>query len=457
MKYFSWLSDKQPSLQRYLLRWAMGVVLMVWFILLAVAWGTGLRESREFADGHLVSVAHMLLQTGPGRELELKPGALDGVRHEYLMDVAVMEWQDQQMVLDNKNLAANLEIVGVPKDGFATVVYRSESQVSKRRLYSAAIEQEGHQRRVAVSVSVDRSGEMARDIAEHVAQPAVVVFPLVALLMWWAIRRGLRPLVQLSDEVAELDGFAGQRMDVEHRFLEFNSTLVAINTLIDRLQQQVERERAFASDVAHELRTPLAAMALQASAAQTEPTPERLNRLSKESLRAGRILAQLLDLARAQRVGSSHAQGDCSLVDVGEIALKLVADHAQKAYEMDHELSLSQPDTSVKLGVQPLLLELALRNLIDNALQHTPRHTQVSVEIEQAGGEVRVSVSDDGLKRPGVEAAADRGGMGLGLRLVKRIAEEMGATLTRDEGATHMGTRFTLLWAPAEVPAKKEK
>ena len=183
-------------------------------------------------------------------------------------------------------------------------------------------------------------------------------------------------------------------------------------------------------------------MTLQASAAQVDPSPERLAQLEQESLRAGRILAQLLDLARAQRAGRAMAP-----VDVGEVALQQVANHAQRAHETDHDLSLSQPDTPVLLAVPPLLLELALRNLIDNALQHTPPHTQVGVEIEQTAHEIRLSVSDDAQQRPAAGTAADRGGMGLGLRMVERMAEEMGATLVRDQGVAPMTTRFTLCWA----------
>ena len=169
-------------------------------------------------------------------------------------------------------------------------------------------------------MDIRQRGELGKDIAEHVAGPALLIFPLVALALWWAIRRGLRPLDQLSTEVAALEGFAGQRLDAEHRFREFNSTVTAINALVDSLQRQAERERAFASDVAHELRTPLAAMTLQASAAQLDPSPERLAQLEQESLRAGRILAQLLDLARAQRVSQS-----LSRVHLGRLALQLVA------------------------------------------------------------------------------------------------------------------------------------
>src|SRR5690606_21210828 len=145
-----------------------------------------------------------------------------------------------------------------------------------------------------------------------------------------------------SSDVAALNGLAGQRLDTTHRFREFYSTVSAINALVDTLQRQAQRESAFASDVAHELRTPLAAMALQANAAQADPTPERLARLEQESLRAGRILAQSLDLARAQRAGAEgRVPGKpLALGDVGELAVLLLTSQAQKAYETGHELSL---------------------------------------------------------------------------------------------------------------------
>lgn len=437
---------RQPTLQRYLLRWALGAVFVVWLTLVVVAWGTGVRESRKFSDGQLVAVARLWLQMAPASPAALGPAVLDGMRHEYLQDVSVMDWWDGQLVFDSHGMADGLKEARIPAHGFATVWHRSPQGDSERRLYTVGIGQNGHLRRVTVLLDLQKRSELGKDIGEHVAQPAVLIFPLVALLLWWAIRRGLRPLDQLSSEVAALDGFSGQRMDAEHRFREFNSTVSAINALVDSLQHQAERERAFASDVAHELRTPLAAMTLQASAAQADPSPERLAQLEHESLRAGRILAQLLDLARAQRAGKA---AEVHEIDVGEVVLQLVAHHAQKAHETAHELSLSQPDEPVKLSVPPLLLELALRNLIDNALQHTPPNTQVNVAVEQAAGEIRISVSDDGLQRASAGAAADRGGMGLGLRLVERIAEEMGATLVRDAGVAPMATRFTLRW-PAQ-------
>jgi two-component system, OmpR family, sensor histidine kinase QseC len=436
---------KQPTLQRYLLRWAMGAVLLVWLALVAVAWGTGLRESRKFSDGQLVSVARLWMQTAPSQSAAFDRASLAGFQHEYLQDVAVLAWQDGQLVFDSHGMAPGLKLEDIPDHGFSSIAYRAANRLGERRLYTAALLQNGHQRRVAVLMDMQERSELGTDIAEHVAQPALLIFPLVALLLWWAIRRGLRPLDQLSHEVAALDGFSGQRMDAEHRFLEFNSTVSAINTLVDSLQNQAQRERDFASDVAHELRTPLAAMTLLASAAQDTPTPERLSQLEHESLRAGRILAQLLDLARAHRAGTNGGP-NLAAVDVGELALQQVANHAQKAFETRHDVSLSRPDAPVMLKLQPLLLELALRNLIDNALQHTPPDTQVSVELEQVGNVVSLSVCDDGQRHNTEALAADRGGLGLGLRLVERIAEEMGANFLRDQGVPPMSTRFTLRW-----------
>jgi two-component system, OmpR family, sensor histidine kinase QseC len=443
----------QPMLRRYLLRWTLGAVLVVWLTLLAVAWSTGLRESRKFSDGQLVSVARLWLQQAPGLTPSTEAVALEGIGHEYLQDVAVMAWVDGRLVTDSQQMASGLDLTALPERGFATVPFHGPKGNHEWRVYAASVNPGDQARRVLALMDAEKRAELGNDIAEHMALPALLIFPLVALLLWWAIRRGLRPLDQLSQQVAALDSFAGQRLETDHRFSEFSSTVSAINQLVDTLQTRARREREFASDVAHELRTPLAAIALQASAAQHEPSPEQLERLEQEALRAGHILSQLLDLARAQRSvtpSSAHAPHGAEMVELGEVAARVIADHAPSAYESGHEISLIPFDAPVKLRLQPLLLELALRNLIENALRHTPPGTQVEVSAWRSpSGTAGVSVSDDGARPSAAGRDGSNGrsaGLGLGLRLVERLAESMGAVLDRDAGVPPMTTRFTLRW-----------
>lgn len=443
-------APRQPMLRRYLLSWTLGALLVVWLMLIALAWYTGLREARKFSDGQLVAVAKLWLEASPTGARQFRVPASAGIDHEYLQEVAVLAWEDGRLVADTHRVAPGLDLASLPQRGFRTLSVQTEHGLGEWRSFGVALDMDGRQRRVLALMDMKKRFELGKDIAEHMAQPAILILPLVTLLLWWTIRRGLRPLDQLSSEVAALDGFAGQRLDTRHRFREFSSTVSAINTLVDTLQKQAQREREFASDVAHELRTPLAVIALQARAAQADASPERLARLERESLRAGRILSQLLDLARAQRTGAGGPSNllEAGDVELGELAARLISTHAQLAYETGHELSLQQPEQPVHVAAQPLLLELALRNLIENALRHTPPGTQVAVEVWQSPDDLGVSVSDDG-QRPGSGAApaAAQPGLGLGLRLVGRIAEQVGATLQRDGGEPPMSTRFSLRWA----------
>jgi two-component system sensor histidine kinase QseC len=439
---------KRPALWRHLWVWTFGAVLAVWVTLVAVAVSTGFYEARKFIDGQLVATAHLWLGSAPTESQAPPPGAI-GVDEEYIPDLAVLAWSDGVLDTDTHSLAGGLNLERLGRPGLADVTYVNGNAPRDWRAYVIEQQQGVRVRRVAVLVDKRERNALGLDIAEHVTSPAILLLPLVALVLWWTIRRGLRPLERLSREVAELDSSAGQRLNTEHRYREFVSTVSAINTLVSSLQAQAQREREFASDMAHELRTPLAAISLQASAAQHEPTPDRLAQLEHESLRAGRILSQLLDLARAQR--NEGGAGELTPVDIAEVAGQLVATHAPMGHASGHELSLQLPEVPVAVRVSPMLLELALRNLIANALRHTPAGTQVEVEVWRRGSGCGVSVSDDGQRAgaPALSVSAAQGqagGLGLGLRLVERMAEQMGARLERSTGQPPMTTCFTLRW-----------
>lgn len=429
----------RPSLQWHLWAWAAGALVMVWLTLAAAAWNSGHHEAREITDGKLVSVARLLLAPGDQPSLNT-PDNHAMHRLEYALELAVLRWQGGRLVEDTHGFAEALGFAAPPPTGLSSVRMAHGPGVGEWRMYVMA---DAVGDRVAVLVDLEDRQRLGADLAGHVALSVLLVLPLVMLVLWWAIRRGLRPLSRLSEDVARLDAGGGQRLDAGHRFREFASTVEAINHLVDSLQAQARRERAFASDVAHELRTPLASLVLGAAAARQAPTPEALVRVEQDALRAGRILQQLLDLARAQRdMALDAGEG----ADLGALAATVAEAHVRQAYERDHELSLQRPDEPIALPVSATLLELALRNLVDNAIRHTPRGTQVRIEVWSDAASTGVSVSDDGLRPGAFSGIPSSDGLGLGLRLVERVAARMGARLETGAAQAPMTTRYALVW-----------
>jgi two-component system sensor histidine kinase QseC len=301
-------------------------------------------------------------------------------------------------------------------------------------------------RRVAVFMDPARREALAADISEHILLPALVFLPLVALMLASAIRRGLLPLQRLSGKIAALDVDAGQTLVPQQPYRELGATVQSINALVQRLQAQIGRERRFAADVAHELRTPLTALVLQARRARHGAAAEQdqaLQAVEQGALRAGRILSQLLDLARAQSLSADLSEP----VDLCALALRVVSEHAPLAHELGQDIALEAPEQPLALPGQATLLELALRNLVDNALRHNPAGTCVEVRVARdALGQVTLSVSDDGGDFSAARAADPDTGLGIGLTLVERIVQIQGAKLVRDAGAAPFGKRLALVW-----------
>ena len=453
---------KQPSLARHLWRWTLAALAAAWLALMLASYFAGMHEAGEITDGHLASAAHVLLQlpaigagaAGAPTLADADDDAIPSGRHLKLASsVAVLVWENGVLGSDTRP-PAQRGGVDFPR-GYATAVVRQEPDQAPRRWRRFSAERADGSRKVTTMIDLDQPTRIVREVTFTIARPSLVVLPLVALLLWWAIRRGLRPLNALSNRVAALKLHGSERLDASHGYAEFASTVAAINGLVTRLQSQAEAERGFASDVAHELRTPLAAIALQADVAAQHPDAasraRALERLQRESLRAGQILAQLLDLARAQRPDQAALQDVC----LDTLAADVMAGFAQASVDSDHALELRCGEAPVHVPGNALLLELALRNLIDNAIGHTPAGTQVVVQVcRTGGGQARLAVCDSGAGAATAAQApvdAERDHLGLGLRLVERIAALHGARLVRDAGTAPTTHCFAMEWKSDDV------
>ena len=290
---------------------------------------------------------------------------------------------------------------------------------------------------------------MAADAALRTLLPLLAAIPLFAVLIWYLVGRGLRPLERLARDVASRRSDALQPLLAERVPEEAQPIVHALNQLLGRLENTLAAQRAFVADAAHELRTPLAALQIQlqlcerASDAQTRATA--MMELRAGLQRATHMVQQLLTLARQEPGATSTApQASTRLAD---IARQTLADHAQLADARRIDLGATELDDELVVLGEAAALHTLASNLIDNAIHYTPAGGQVDVSVHCAAedGQARywLTVCDSG---PGIppeerERVFDRfyrrpgqveSGTGLGLAIVRSIAERHGASLVLD-------------------------
>ena len=419
----------QRTLLGHLLAWVLGALVLVWGSFIAFGFQTGVHEADELTDGHLASVATLLLSEDDN-DFIAPPGRLASnaalKSHDYQQSLSVLVWNAQGRLVSQTGDAVPPPFE--PGEGFATL------ELGGQPWRSFAHWDDAHQRRVMVLLSIAERDDLAWDIASQVAEPGLWLLPVVALALGLALRRGLRPLDALSEEVHALDPRRPAPLSLENRQQEFRIVVEAINALSERYRAALTREQELASELAHELRTPLASLALNArslqAALESAERAQALARIEQEALRTGQVLTELLALARASRTELAEA---AQPLDLAELAARVLADYVQPALESGHELALSGSE-HFALNGHPVLLELALRNLIENALSHTPPGSLVEVQLDAAAGWLQVCDSAPGTRpTPLLEPAAapprrlQTLGLGLGHRVVEKVAAVHGA------------------------------
>jgi len=419
----------RPSLTRQLLLWSLGALISVWASFVYLGYQTGIHEADELTDGHLASVAALLLNLQVAGEVDAanttQRAAMPWLKaHDYQQSISVVQWDARGRLLTHIGSAPLPPFSAA--EGFSNLslgpnatAWRSFGQWSSDR-----------SRKITVLLDLRERDDLAEDIAEQMVEPGLWLLPVVALALGLALWRGLRPLYDLSSDVARLDPANAGRLTARHAWSEFESVVASINTLLERQQAAMARERRLANEVAHELRTPLSSIALQASALgkglDADGQAQAVARIGQDALRAGHVLSQLLALARASRAELHDAKAPLDLVDISRA---VCADYAQAAWQRGDEIALAGPETMAVLG-HPVLLDLALRNLMENALKHTPEGTHIAVQMGwNDAGAAWLQVCDDGARNAGAEpTVAPADSLHLGHEIVRRVAEVHGAT-----------------------------
>jgi two-component system OmpR family sensor kinase/two-component system sensor histidine kinase QseC len=285
---------------------------------------------------------------------------------------------------------------------------------------------------------------LARAAAARVVIPLLLLLPVMVLAVAWIVSRGLLPLRYVTAEVQRRDVRSLRPLGLRDLPREIEPLVGELNRLLARLQHAFAAQRAFISDAAHELRSPLTALRLQLQLLDSAPDEaariEARGRLGAAVERAIHLAEQLLTLARTD---PQEAAGEFAAVDLSACAARGIADAHDLALARDIDLSLdAEPNITVDGDAEAL--RILVRNLVDNAVRYSPPKGSVQVRCRNRDTGAVLEVSDAG---PGIapadrervfdrfyrRAAAQESGTGLGLAIVKAIAERHSAQVLLDD------------------------
>ncbi len=432
------------SLQARVLALALASVVAVWLAAAAFTWHEAQGELDELLDGHLAQAAALLIV----RQVDEIEAPEDDERvdapalHRYAPKVAFQVWRKRELVARSAN-APTTPMAEIQR-GFATTKIAGE----RWRVFAAP----GRDRRVQVYVGeeLDSRESILEGLLQGLIAPMLIALPLLALLLWWAVRRGLLPLRRLSQAIAEREPRTLQPIGTdaagEALPTEIAPLVDALNGLFERIATMLDSERRFTADAAHELRTPIAAIRAQAQVAQGAGGDEtgRQHALAATLAacdRATRLVEQLLTLARLE----SSADGPGDAVDLSHVAREVLAELAPAALSRGQAVEL-EADAAVPVRGSATLLSVLVRNLADNALRYSPDGARVVVSVGSTQGRPVLTVEDSGggLSDAQQQRLGERffrvlgtaaTGSGLGWSIVRRIAAVHRAEVTTGRSA----------------------
>jgi two-component system, OmpR family, sensor histidine kinase TctE len=322
---------------------------------------------------------------------------------------------------------------------------------------------------VQVAETREKRSVLATEIIKGVMLPQFVILPLAVLLVWLALVRGIKPLSQLEERIRARKPDDLSPLDDKTVPLEVAPLVSSVNDLLTRLKDSIATQKRFLADAAHQLKTPLAGLRMQADLAQREAfnadeLKQSLKQIGRSSIRATHTVNQLLALARAESSGQTLARQPC---DLAELTMEVVQDSVPRTLDKHIDLGYdgAQAGTpGVLLPGNPTLLKEMIRNLLDNAINYTPSSLEhpgvitARVLADPFGHVLILQVEDSGPGIPESERelvlqpfyralGTNVDGTGLGLPIVLEIARQHNAEIKLEDahpGRVAPGTRVSV-------------
>lgn len=402
-------------------------ILLVALVASVFAFVSAFEEAHEQQDATLRQVAmlfdrqHMTLRYPQGTAL---------VGDDEESRVIVQYLGDGQHATGATDEALPLPFPTTLADGLSTVEVASEA-------FRVLVHTTAQGERIAVAQEQDARDKDARESAWRSLLPFLVLFPVLLLVVGDLVRKLFRPIGVLAAEIDQRAEQALHPIDEQHLPTEVRPFVVAINRLLARVAQSMDSQRRFVADAAHELRSPMTALSLQADRlAATDLSAlsrERFEPLYRGIERGRKLIDQLLSLAAAQ----STAERATTPLSVHDVYRQVLEDLLPLADLKQIDIGVESAE-DVRVVFNAMDLFTLVKNLVDNAIRYTPPGGRIDLSVALMPGAVQLQVKDSGPGIPAQERervfdpfyrslGTDEAGSGLGLSIVKAIAERTGA------------------------------
>lgn len=477
MKLFE---QEQRSLFGEILDWMLTPLLLLWPVSLALTWAVAQSIAGKPFDRALEYNVQTLMQFVTAQGSKVKFNLPQPAREILRSDDADLIYY-QVLGLRGEFISGERDFPAPPDDQTALpgAVYLRDDIIrglNVRVAYGWVTldPAEAKPALVQVAETLEKRSVLATEIVKGVMLPQFFILPLAVLLVWLALVRGIKPLNQLEARIRHRRPDDLSPLDARSVPAEVMPLVTSVNDLLGRLQESMATQKRFLANAAHQLKTPLAGLRMQADlalrqGASTEDLKQSLKHIGLSSIRATHTVNQLLALARAEARGHNLVRQRC---DLAELATEVVRDCVPLALDKGLDLGYDGAEAggaAVSVYGYPTLLKELVRNLVENAIHYTPcseaHPAVVTVRVVPEPGtrSVLLQVEDNG---PGI-ALHERElvfqpfyralgtateGSGLGLAIVMEIVNQHQASITVEpvqEGTAMPGARFCVRFAAA--------
>lgn len=426
------------SIRVFLVTVILAVVTLFSFISALRGYETSLQEVERMFDSQLVEKAKLIANIN----------VQSIVRNVDSSDTAFQVWQGGNLIGSSDN--ASQTILGKLQPGFR--YHNFEGYRWRTYSYYNTINAQW----IIVAARQDIRFSLAENIALKAVLPAVIGLPILAVLIWIVVSRGLHPMRRLAHELGDKQANDLSPLSIAVNSQELAQIVSSSNDLLARLKSSLLREKQFASDAAHELRTPISSLKVQLyNISQEQPERNKaFGELQKITHQLEHVVEQILALYRTSP-DEYHTRFEA--IDLTSLAQQVIAEEYDN-YERKNQQIEFFGQRQLILGDKFSLTTL-IQNLLSNANKYTPNGGHIIVKIKRENDQVVLLVEDSGPGIPTYEherlfqrfyrVGGDRhtsgeSGCGLGLAIVKRIAELYNAEITLEPSSFASGTAFTL-------------